>query len=98
MKVSYPGFQSSLEREKSVYDELEILQGSAIPRCYGLFQATLPQGSELIGWDTFEIDDSDSEDTDSDPDTSTVSILLLEELDGPLSADHVGKPFPEDVR
>lgn len=48
IKVSRRGFQEELRLESRAYKEMESIQGVAVPRCYGLFQATLSSSSPLF--------------------------------------------------
>ncbi|RDB20628.1 hypothetical protein Hypma_012255 [Hypsizygus marmoreus] len=44
----------NLLREAWFYDELQSLQGSTIPRCYGYFEGELPEGCTFAPWKTVE--------------------------------------------
>lgn len=54
IKVSRRGFQEELRLESRAYKEMESIQGVAVPRCYGLFQATLSSSSPRIQDQIFE--------------------------------------------
>lgn len=51
-------------REAWFYDEMQTLQGVVIPRCFGLFEASVPYGTRILPWEkdtihrSFVVDDS----------------------------------------
>ncbi|GJJ08301.1 hypothetical protein Clacol_002512 [Clathrus columnatus] len=47
---AYPPEKRIVEQEAWFYEELEQVQGIAVPRCYGLFQAHIEPGSEVSAW------------------------------------------------
>jgi hypothetical protein len=54
-KVSTLCHSDSLDREAWFYSEMESLQGSCIPNCYGLFQADIERDWIVKRWDKEEI-------------------------------------------
>lgn len=48
IKVADPDRLEDLAHEASMYDEMESLQGVAIPRCYGWFEGTLKPSQRLF--------------------------------------------------
>ncbi|GJJ14382.1 hypothetical protein Clacol_008646 [Clathrus columnatus] len=81
----------TIEREAWFYEELEKVQGIAVPRCYGLFQTHIEWGTEVLAWNNKIDPNEPSEDsmwmftgvkekTEEDP--TLLSILLLERLGG----------------
>ncbi|GJJ09892.1 hypothetical protein Clacol_004116 [Clathrus columnatus] len=50
MKISRHKRSAHVEQETWFYEELEQVQGIAVPRCYGLFQAHINAGSEVSVW------------------------------------------------
>jgi len=72
---------------------MEHLQGVSIARCYGFFQAEVPDGCEPLNWaDPDEISEEDVLNTESnntaapflDAGRMSVSVLVLERL-----GDHI---------
>lgn len=47
VKISRPGRQIKVDHDAYYYEEMECLQGSVIPRCYGLFKGEIPVGYSL---------------------------------------------------
>lgn len=47
VKIAFPAERRTLSAEAWYYDDLQLVQGSAIPLCYGYFEATLPTTAEL---------------------------------------------------
>ncbi|VDB83374.1 unnamed protein product [Peniophora sp. CBMAI 1063] len=43
-KISFPHLRPRLSREAWIYEDLRSLQGAVIPRCYGYFEAQIPEG------------------------------------------------------
>ncbi|CAL1713764.1 unnamed protein product [Somion occarium] len=93
-KVCRPRKYYKIPREAFYYEYLESLQGSVIPRYYGLFQVTIPEGVAFKYWpveksriDSFELEtyceDSDDEDHIAYP--RLLTLLLLELLGDPPS-------------
>ncbi|GJJ09964.1 hypothetical protein Clacol_004189 [Clathrus columnatus] len=61
-KISRCKRSASLEQEAWFYEELEQVQGIAVPRCYGLFQTHIQEGTEVRTWkEDMDDDESDSE-------------------------------------
>lgn len=56
----------SMGREAWFYDELEILQGVVVPRCYGWFELQLQDGWNVPCWTTHFGPGADSSDGDAD--------------------------------
>ncbi|RDB24757.1 hypothetical protein Hypma_007439 [Hypsizygus marmoreus] len=54
VKIANRNYNKSLFREAWFYDELQKLQGATIPRCYGYFEAELPEGCTFTPWKTVE--------------------------------------------
>ena len=50
LKVSRPWKADSLCREAFYYEEMECLQGSVIPRYYGVYEATVPDDCDFLVW------------------------------------------------
>ncbi|GJJ09988.1 hypothetical protein Clacol_004214 [Clathrus columnatus] len=50
VKVSRYQSSESIEKEAWCYEELEQVQGIAVPRCYGLFQVRVEEGMEVLTW------------------------------------------------
>lgn len=90
LKLARPNRCAFMAREAWFYDELELLQGVCIPRCYGWFEATLPQdGLRVPAWEFEPTRDSsvvfpDGLLKDLSQARNRVSILLLERLEGEL--------------
>ncbi|EIN08050.1 hypothetical protein PUNSTDRAFT_135564 [Punctularia strigosozonata HHB-11173 SS5] len=92
VKVAGRRYSDSLNRETWFYDEMETLQGSVIPRCFGLFEAPIDDGSVILPWIAHGVDRGRSDKrrgsvdiygtNPSVPSPPRVSILLLEELGG----------------
>ncbi|CAL1706326.1 unnamed protein product [Somion occarium] len=77
VKISRREDAKKLAREAYYYEEMECLQGSVIPRFYGLFEATIPPEVEFVPWvydkfnpTTRRYDDSGSESEEEREDTS----------------------------
>lgn len=100
---------ADIYRESWFYEGMERLQGVAIPRCYGLFEADLPvgcavrlpDGRTLLAHEEFESPDASVDDLPH-PDIlkprstrNKIFVLVLERLGGRLP---IGKPIPADVR
>lgn len=89
LKISRGENPSSLAIEAAFYDEMESIQGIAIPRCYGLFEAECD-----IDWladvdDAVDMSDSTAS-TETSNGTSTkkpLFALLLERLGGKIPLD-----------
>lgn len=68
---------ADLYRESWFYDEMECLQGVAVPRCFGLFEATIPDGCGVQlpdGSSLLENEDSESPDAEVDENTTATWI------------------------
>jgi hypothetical protein len=50
IKVAARRRSPNLAREAWFYEEMEHIQGVAIPRCYGLFTAEIDPNSEVLDW------------------------------------------------
>ena len=50
LKISRPWKADSLAREAFYYEEMECLQGSVVPRYYGVYEATIPDDCEFVLW------------------------------------------------
>lgn len=55
IKVARKSFNTFITREAWFYDELACLQGSVIPRCFGLFSVKIPDSS-AHDWDRIRCD------------------------------------------
>ncbi|PPR03404.1 hypothetical protein CVT24_012529 [Panaeolus cyanescens] len=71
-----------MEHEAGVYDEMESLQGIAIPRCYGWFEAELPNAWAVPEQDTAQYPKIPRK----------LSVLLLERMGGHLP---LGERLPD---
>lgn len=72
---------ADIAKEAWNYEEMECIQGVAVPRCYGLFQARLPKdGVQVKPW--FEEDRNRFEITAQN---DLVSVLVLERVGGRLT-------------
>ncbi|EPQ52942.1 hypothetical protein GLOTRDRAFT_46075 [Gloeophyllum trabeum ATCC 11539] len=83
VKVANRDFCDNLSKEAWMYEEMESLQGVAIPRCYGYSVSEIPPHMKVLGWDRVA--------TTKLP----ISILLLERVGGHLP---LGKPIPQTVQ
>ena len=52
MKISRPWDEASLIKEAFYYEEMECLQGSVVPRYYGVYEATVPEDCLFRLWDS----------------------------------------------
>ncbi|KAI0314184.1 hypothetical protein OF83DRAFT_469856 [Amylostereum chailletii] len=105
VKIAFTNRVEMLAREAWFYDEMESLQGSVIPRCYGWFEMDLRTTSPddapytIFNWPKFA--------ADPDPETETgelphpmlterasrqdiLSIIVLEKLRGPFGRNPSG--------
>ncbi|GJJ09990.1 hypothetical protein Clacol_004216 [Clathrus columnatus] len=76
IKVSRQKLSESIEQEAWFYEELEHVQGIAVPLCYGFFQARIEDGTEVTTWN----DDKSYIKHKRQGDPTLLSILLLERL------------------
>ncbi|EPQ52941.1 hypothetical protein GLOTRDRAFT_95006 [Gloeophyllum trabeum ATCC 11539] len=83
VKVANRDFCDKLSKEAWMYEEMEALQGVAIPRCYGYFLSEIPPHTKVLGWDRVA--------TTKLP----ISILLLERLGDHL---RLGEPIPQTIQ
>lgn len=68
-----------LAKEAWNYGEMECIQGVAIPRCYGFFQARLPEdGMQVKPW-------LDKGHTETTVQNALISVLVLERVGGHLT-------------
>lgn len=84
LKVADAAHLEDLANEASMYDEMESLQGVAIPRCYGWFEGTVQPFQRLIT--------DDPEAPVPAHRSRRVSALLLEKMGGMLP---VGERLPD---
>ena len=93
VKIAARRRSEDLAREAWFYEEMEHLQGVSIARCYGFFQAEVPDGCEILSWaDHDETSEEEVLNTESNntaapfPDAGriSVSVLVLERL-----GDHI---------
>lgn len=89
VKVSRRYEAKQLVREACYYDEMECLQGSVIPRYYGLFRSTIAPGWNLDPWrrdpvrgsrrsNPQEDDEQSSDEEEVPPPPTKLSILVME--------------------
>ncbi|EPQ52947.1 hypothetical protein GLOTRDRAFT_139931 [Gloeophyllum trabeum ATCC 11539] len=83
VKVANRDFCDDLSKEAWLYEEMESLQGVAVPRYYGYFLAELPPHAKVASWNRIA--------TTKFP----ISILLLERLGGKLP---LGRPIPQNLQ
>jgi hypothetical protein len=70
---------TDLMKEAWNYEEMECIQGVAIPRCYGIFQARLPEdGMQVEPW-------FDKGNTETTVKNELISVLVLERVGGHLT-------------
>ncbi|KAJ3894209.1 hypothetical protein GG344DRAFT_63194 [Lentinula edodes] len=98
---------ADLYREAWFYEEMECLQGVAIPRCYGLFEAEIPPGCRLLLPENQTlVNNPDSRDAQVDEfphplikelrsTRNKLCILVEERLGGHLS---IGSPVSPELR
>ncbi|CAL1713735.1 unnamed protein product [Somion occarium] len=94
VKVCRPRKYYKIPREAFYYEYLEPLHGSVIPRYYGLFQVTIPEGVAFKYWPiekirrpdpSCEIYNEDSDDEDHIAYPRVLTLLILERLGDPPS-------------
>lgn len=102
IKVGTQLSRRHIARDAWFYEELECLQGSGIPRCYGFFDAVLSADHDILPWHNAtkeeSLDGSDDERKASKwdpPIQRIVSILVLERLGDKLP---LCKPLPPGAR
>ncbi|TFY70823.1 hypothetical protein EVG20_g2169 [Dentipellis fragilis] len=61
VKIARPNRTASLAREAWFYEEMECLQGVAVARCYGWFEAEIPRNSLPHTWKTKHVPRVDEE-------------------------------------
>lgn len=102
-KISYSDKHEDLAHELFYYEEMESLQGVAVPRCFGLFHTGAAEGLYHVleeleepkmparepSWG--DIDDDYEEPVVEEDFCGPVSILLVEQLGEHLP---IGKPLP----
>ncbi|OBZ73795.1 hypothetical protein A0H81_06131 [Grifola frondosa] len=101
IKVAEPHQRWRLKREASAYEEMQVLQGISVARCYGWFEAKLADGCSVPGHEDDDDDYSYSTDED-DPDCrirqeeplDVLSFLVLERLGGFLT---MGKDYYKET-
>ena len=75
----HPSLSTDLEKEAWNYGEMECIQGVVIPRCYGIFQARLPEdGMQVKPW-------SDKGHAETTVQNALISVLVLERVGGHLA-------------
>lgn len=79
VKIAFPSERRALSQEAWFYDDLQALQGSVIPGCYGYFEHTLPSDTKLCRSDH---EDRFKEPIDGKSIPGRIGILLLERLSG----------------
>lgn len=105
VKVSRRYEAKQLVREAYYYDEMECLQGSVIPRYYGLFRSTIAPDWNLDPWrrdpvrgsrmsNPQEDDEQSSDEEEVPPPPTKLSILVMERLGGRMP---LGEELPEDL-
>ncbi|KAI0060202.1 hypothetical protein BV25DRAFT_1827999 [Artomyces pyxidatus] len=96
VKIARANRLAALAREAWFYDEMECLQGSTIPRCYGWFEMQLSPGQTVPAWKAHPAEDATEEDYALDNDKmfgtvhpdqlartarrDVIFVLLLEQL------------------
>ncbi|KAI0322302.1 hypothetical protein OF83DRAFT_1049573, partial [Amylostereum chailletii] len=94
MKIGGRLMRGFIAREACIYDDIERLQGSVVPRCYGYFTADIPSGTRFI-WETPSASASDKDHwkfsnrldgypINIDVIKNKISVLLLERLTGEI--------------
>ncbi|KIM46838.1 hypothetical protein M413DRAFT_440413 [Hebeloma cylindrosporum] len=79
VKVGGKNYSPDLAKEAWNYEEMECIQGIAVPLCYGLFQAMLPEdGMQVKPW-------LDEDHVETATKNSLVSLLVLERVGGHLA-------------
>ncbi|KAH8101339.1 hypothetical protein DFH11DRAFT_1736502 [Phellopilus nigrolimitatus] len=63
IKMAAPGMSRRLSKEAWCYEEMEKLQGMAIPHCYGWFESELAEGHQIVAIGAGIGVDSDSDST-----------------------------------
>ncbi|PBK82834.1 hypothetical protein ARMGADRAFT_686885 [Armillaria gallica] len=107
VKICVPGQTSDMLNEAASYDEMEVLQGVCIPRCYGLFQTSyvsdeldFPIMAERKARDE-KLRREAEEDLDEDESLEPVvyddlvTVILMERVGDRLK---LGSPLPHGVR
>ncbi|KAA1470253.1 hypothetical protein DENSPDRAFT_928732 [Dentipellis sp. KUC8613] len=61
VKIARPNRTASLAREAWFYEDMECLQGVAVARCYGWFEAELPRNSPAHAWKAKHVPREDEE-------------------------------------
>lgn len=56
IKIAARTKNKNLAREAWFYDEMQSLQGVVIPRCYGWFEAPLPEGTTFTPWENDDME------------------------------------------
>jgi hypothetical protein len=74
IKVAARRRSPNLAREAWFYEEMEHIQGVAIPRCYGLFTAEIDPNSEVLDWA--------ETDAEYDPDKTATPLEEEDQTDG----------------
>lgn len=108
LKFARPNRCADLNREAWFYEEMECLQGVALARCYGLFEADVPEGYDVRllpnGWIVLDEEESPDKYVDEYPHPiltelrerrNRLSVLVLERLGSELP---VGEPISPEVR
>lgn len=93
LKIAHRKRSVNLAQEAWFYEELEQLQGIAVPRCYGFFQAQLEDGYKVSTWSPYDDDlDTKKKNKGKGPPGGErlLSILVLEKLGSRMP---VGKPI-----
>lgn len=110
LKFARPNRCADLNREAWFYEEMECLQGVALARCYGLYEADVPSSSQCSirlppnGWTVLDEEESPDKYVDAEQHPRLIelrerrdrlSVLVLERLGDGIP---VGKPISSEVR
>ena len=103
-KVSRPWKTDALAREGFYYEELEYLQGSVVPRYYGVYEATIPDDCNFLLWKKdIESEEANRQDRikktgcpyPPPPRPTLVRVLLLERVGERIP---LGKPLSPNLK
>ncbi|CAA7271258.1 unnamed protein product [Cyclocybe aegerita] len=94
---------SKLSKEAGLYTEMQSLQGTVVPRCYGLFTSQVPDGCAIRDFQLEQTGSSSEQEEhqqlhDAEDNKDCISILLLERLGRALHPDnHVPNEAKKDI-
>lgn len=113
LKFARPNRCADLNREAWFYEEMESLQGVALARCYGIFEADIPSSSQPDqcsvrlppnGWTMLDEEESPDKYLDAEPHPRLTELretrdrLSVLVLERLGSEIPVGKPISSEVR